>query len=142
VIVLDVNLLLYAYSESATLHREAADWLERQLQASEVVALPWHTTMGFLRLSTDPRMYREPYSMEEASLIIEELFRRANVASLAPGTDHWTIFRGLVRSAQVRSKHVSDAHLAAMTIEHGATLHTTDRDFARFPGLKWKNPLE
>jgi toxin-antitoxin system PIN domain toxin len=142
VIVLDVNVLLYAFSASAPQHARAAAWLEEQLSSAVLVGLPWATIMGFVRISTDPRAYAEPYRVEEAAAIVDGLLERSNVAALSPGSEHWRIFRELLARAQVQSRQVSDAHLAATAMEYEATLCTTDRDFARFPGLKWKNPLE
>jgi toxin-antitoxin system PIN domain toxin len=142
VILLDVNLLLYAYSESAPQHARAQAWLEQALVSEEMVGLPWVAVLGFLRLSTDPRAYATPYSTHEAAEIVDALLARSNVSPVGGGERHWSILLELSRSSGLRSNLVTDAHLAALAIEYGATLYSTDRDFARFPGLKWTNPLE
>jgi hypothetical protein len=104
--------------------------------------LAWATINAFLRVSTNPRAYAHPYTAAEAAQIVSDLLETPTVHILNPGERFWHIFRNLLVEAQVTANLVSDAHLAALAIEHGALLCTTDRDFSRFPGLRWENPLE
>jgi toxin-antitoxin system PIN domain toxin len=103
--------------------------------------LPWQTVSAFLRISTNKKLVGNWYSIEEAAHVVDEWVARPNVRMLSPGDDHWRLFRRMVVEGQASSVLVSDAHLAALTIEYGGVLHTADRDFARFPGLRWMNPL-
>jgi hypothetical protein len=141
VILPDANLLLYAYHPRAEQHEESRAWLEGALSGSELVRLPWLTLWAFLRISTNPRVFEQPLSTAEAAEIVSSWLARPNVGVLEPGERHWEILRRLVDEGQVMGPLVTDAALAALAIEHGATLHTTDRDFSRFSGLKWKNPI-
>lgn len=140
-IVLDANLLLYAHDTTSPFHQRALRWLEETLSGTELVGLSWPTASAFLRISTNPNLPGDRYSCEEAAQALDALLDQPNVRLLAPGEDHWRLFRHLVTEGQARGPLVSDAQLAALTIEHGGVLHTTDRDFARFPGLRWTNPL-
>ena len=141
-ILIDTNLLLYAHNTIDPKHAAARRWLESVLSRPEPLALCWASVLGFLRIATHPTIFAQPKSTTEASLIVSEWLARPNVSILEPTSQHWTILKELLESAQVRGPLVTDAHLAALSIEHGATLCTTDRDFTRFPGLKWMNPIE
>ena len=140
-IVVDANLLLYAYDASSAAHDAARAWLEETLSSSDPVGLPWATLLAFLRISTNPRALTRPLSMAEASAIVDAWLSQPCVTIAEPGERHWEVLAGLLAAGQVRGPLVSDAHLAALAIEHGATLATTDRDFARFDGLRTSNPL-
>src|SRR5579864_3598741 len=140
-ILIDANLLLYAYDESSAEHSAARSWLDKVFSGKEQVWLSWVTIMAFLRISTNLRALRKPLRMPEACEIAAEWLQRPQVSLLNPGERHWQILQELLLHAQVRSQHVADAHLAALAIEHGATLCTHDRDFARFPGLKFTHPI-
>jgi toxin-antitoxin system PIN domain toxin len=141
VILVDTNLLLYAHDNDSLFHAGARDWLEHTV--SEVpVGFAWVTLLAFLRLSTSSRPMRQPYTTAEATSVMEELLQRPNVCVLQPSDGHWGILKKLVSQGQASGNLVMDAHLAALAIEHGALLCTTDRDFSRFPGLRWENPLE
>lgn len=140
-IVLDVNLLLYAYGAASPRHKEARAWLEKVFSSTEPLGLPWQTLAAFIRIVTNPRLPGFRRSPEEAARTVDEWLEQPNVRVLTPGDDHWSIFRRMIVEGQASGPLVSDAQLAALTIEHGGVLHTTDRDFARFPGLRWKNPL-
>jgi toxin-antitoxin system PIN domain toxin len=98
--------------------------------------------LAFLRISTDPRIRKNPFSLTEAASIVAEWLDRPMVTLLNPSERHWEILLGLMKQGQARGPLIMDAHLAALAIEHGATLATTDRDFTRFPGLRILNPLE
>jgi toxin-antitoxin system PIN domain toxin len=139
--LIDANLVLYAFDLSSPHHRAAHRWLSATLSSPEPLALPWATILAFLRLSTDPRLLRRPLTIAEASATVSEWLALPNVSVPSPGDRHWAILSRLLTEGQVRGALVTDAHLAALAIEHGATIATVDRDFARFPGLRFFNPL-
>ena len=140
-ILADANLLLYAYDASSPWHRRARAWLEAALAEAPVFGLSWQTITAFLRISTSPRAYRHPFSPAEAAAIVAGWLEVEPVRILRPGERHWAIFSRFLTDGQARGPLVMDAHLAALAVEHGAVLHTTDLDFSRFPGLKRINPL-
>lgn len=141
-ILVDANLLLYAYHQQAAHHQQARTWLEAILSGAELVRFPSLSLWAFLRITTSPRVFAKPLSAAEAGAAVSSWLAQPNATVLEPGERHWEILGQLMREGQVRGPLVMDAVIAALAIEHGATLHTTDRDFARFPGLKWRNPLE
>lgn len=141
-ILVDANLLLYAYHQQAAHHQRARTWLEATLSGTQLVRFPSLSLWAFLRITTNPRVFAKPLSAAEASAAISSWLAQPIAAVLEPGERHWEILDQLMREGQVKGPLVMDAVIAALAIEHGATLHTTDRDFARFPGLKWRNPLE
>lgn len=141
-ILLDANILLYAYDRASERHRTAAAWLETALSETETVGLSWSVLLAFLRITTSRRILREPLSMAEAASAVSQWLERPNVRVLEPGENHWEILRSLLIEAQVLAGDVMDAHLAALATEHGATVCTRDRDFTRFPGLRTLDPLE
>ena len=140
--LVDANLLLYAHDPRATQHEASRRWLEGVLSGRELVGCAWLTLWAFLRISTNPRVYERPLSIDEAEELLESWLARPMVRVLDPGERHWEILRDLTRSGQSAGPLVMDAALAAIAIEHGATLATTDRDFSRFDGLTWRHPLE
>jgi toxin-antitoxin system PIN domain toxin len=141
VIVLDANLLLYAYDETFAQHRRARAWLEDVFSGDEPVGLPWQTISAFLRIHTDAKLPGNRFTMVEAIQVVEDWMMLPNVHLLSPGKAHWSQFRRMLIDGQVRGPLTTDASLAALTIEYGGVLYTNDRDFARFPGLRWTNPL-
>ncbi len=140
-ILVDANLLLYAYSRASEQHERAKSWLEDALGANQTMLLPWPVILAFLRISTNSRVWPNPFTVAEASAIIGALLSSNHVEIPAPGDRHWRILNGLLSSTQCRGPLITDAHLAALAIEYGATLCTNDRDFSRFPGLKVHYPL-
>jgi hypothetical protein len=142
VILVDANLALYAYNEDSVEHASARAWLEGTLSGDQQVGLPWHTLLAFLRITTNPRLFPRYFSIEESCAIVDEWLQMPQVAILQPGERHWSILQRMLTVGQAAGNLASDAHLAALAIEHGALLCTTDRDFARFPGLRWENPLQ
>ncbi len=140
-ILIDANLLLYAYDPSSPHHEAGRGWLETTFSRQEPVGLAWTTVLAFLRISTSPRPLEHPLSTLEAVAIVSEWLDRPMVTLLSPGEAHWEVLRRFLTEGQAPGLLVMDAHLAALTIEHGATLATTDKDFARFPGLRLLNPL-
>jgi hypothetical protein len=142
VILLDANVLLYAYNARDRKQEVARLWLERALAGREEVRLAWVTILAFLRIGTNPRVFEQPLSIEEAVACVAEWLAQPAVAVIEPGERHWHILSELLPAAQAKANLVMDAHLAALAIEHGATLCSTDRDFTRFPGLRFRDPLE
>lgn len=140
--LLDANVLIYAYDSSSLFHRRAKPWLEDLLSQPETVWVPWNSLLAFLRITTNPRILESPFTIEEAAAIVDEWLALPMVSILEPGARYWTILRQMLPAAQARADLVMDAHLAALAIEHGALLLSTDRDFSRFEGLRWQNPLE
>lgn len=140
-ILIDANLLLYAYHSGAQEHARSRAWFESVLSGSELVRFAWLTLWAFLRISTNPRVFERPLSAAEAGAAVSSWLSQPMVGILEPGDRHWEILATLIGKAQVTGPLVMDAVLAAIAMEHGATLHTTDLDFTRFPGLRWANPL-
>ena len=140
-IVVDVNLLLYAYDDKSTFHDRARSWIEQVFSDTAPVGLPWQTVCAFLRIATNPRLPGQHFSMKEGIATVDQWLMQPNVHLLSPGERHWSVFQQMLVEGQARGPMTTDAQLAALTIEHGGVLHTTDRDFSRFPGLRWVNPL-
>jgi hypothetical protein len=140
-IVLDVNLLIYAYDTTCRDHRKAREWVEQAFSGDEPIGLPWQNISAFLRILTHPGLLDERFTMGQALAIVGEWIEIPNVRTLAPGDSHWALFRDMLIHGDVRGKLTTDAALAALTIAYGGILHTNDRDFSRFPGLRWVNPL-
>jgi toxin-antitoxin system PIN domain toxin len=141
VIVLDTNILLYAYDSSSARHAKAREWVERTLSSGELVGLPWQTAGAFLRIVTNAKLGGQRFTLEEAASVIDLWVEQPNVRLLAPREGYWPVLRQMMTNGQAKGPLMTDAQLAALTIEHGGVLHTTDRDFTRFPGLRWANPL-
>lgn len=140
-ILIDANLLLYAYHPRSEHHERSRKWLESVLSGPGLVRFAWITIWAFLRIGTNPRVFERPLTILEAASHVSSWLALPTVGVLEPGERHWEILRGLLQSGQVSGALVMDAVLAAIAIEHGATLFTSDRDFTRFPGLKTSNPL-
>ena len=140
-ILIDANLLLYAYHPRAQQHDESRAWLEAALSGPDLVRFAWLTLWAFLRIATNPRVFDRPLSTIEAEAAISSWLAQPAAGILEPGERLWDILRSLVRDGQAAGPLVLDAVLAAIALEHGATVCTTDRDFSRFSGLRWTNPL-
>jgi toxin-antitoxin system PIN domain toxin len=140
VIVIDANILLYAHDASSPAHAAAKTWLEQAMAAEQDVRLGVATVLAFARISTDPRVYATPMAPSEAIHIVAGLLERPNVSLVNPSDRHWALFADVAAAGQARGPMLMDAHLAALAIEHGATLATTDRDFRRFAGLRLVDP--
>jgi toxin-antitoxin system PIN domain toxin len=141
VIVIDANLLIYAYDLASADHKKSLAWLENVFSGVEAVGLPWQSISAFLRVITNRRLTGARVAVEQAVHVVEEWLRQPNVQILAPGDQHWSVWRRMILEGCAAGPLVSDAQIAALTIEYGGELYTADRDFARFPGLRWKNPL-
>ena len=140
-ILVDVNLLVYAHATTAPLHNAARTWLNSRLAGPARVGLPWHSLAGFLRIITNARMVSRPVPAIEAWSHVEALLDSPSAWIPQPGDRHRELFGQLLREAGMGGNLVPDAHLAAIAIEHGLTLCSTDGDFARFRDLRWQNPL-
>ena len=140
-IVLDANLLLYAYDSDSDKHAKARAWVEEAFSGASPVGLPWQTLSAFMRIVTNPRLTGKRFTPAEVVEIVDQWVNQPNVRLLGPGDNHWSFLRQMIVDGQVRGPLITDAQLAALTIEYGGVLHTTDRDFSRFPGLRWKNPI-
>jgi toxin-antitoxin system PIN domain toxin len=142
VIVPDVNLLLHAYNASSLVHIEAKAWWEASLSGPESVGLAWVTVLGFIRIGTTLKAAARPLHVREACDHVRSWLARRHVAVLHPGDRHADILFDLLERLGVGGNLTTDAHLAALAIEYQAELYSTDADFARFPGLRWRNPLK
>ncbi len=140
-ILLDANVLIYAFRRDAERHEEYREWLENVLCHKAAVGLADVALAAVIRITTHPKIFAKPSSMDEAFIYTSFLMGQPNVVHVHPGPRHWGIFEQLCRKADARGNLVTDAYLAALAIESGAEMMTTDRDFARFPGLRWRHPL-
>ena len=140
-ILCDANVLLYAYDLHAEHHAVCRTWLVAAMNGDEPVGMPWQTLLAFVRISTNPRAYTQPMSVAAASRIVTTWVDRPQVRIPEPGERYWSLLQALLLGSQVSGPLVTDAALAALAIEQGATLCTTDRDFRRFDGLKLFNPI-
>ena len=140
-ILIDTNLLVYAHIESAIPHKAARTWLDEQLSVAPRVGLPWGSLLGFLRVTTNPRVFARPVPMAVAWKQVLNWLAADPVWVPQPTERHADVLGELLALPSVRGNLVPDAHLAALAIEHGLTLCSTDGDFARFPGLRFLNPL-
>jgi len=141
VIVIDANLLIYSYDVNSAEHQESRSWLEAVLSGTESVGVPWQCICAFIRVVTNRGLAGMRVPLKDAISVVEDWLQSSNVRILLPGEQHWSVFRRMVIEGQASGVLVSDAEIAALTIECGGVLHTADRDFARFPGLRWVNPL-
>lgn len=137
----DVNVLVYAFRDAAPDHRRYRAWLEERLSAQEPVGLSELVLAGMVRVLTHPRVFSPPTPVDRALQFADALRSRPNAVLMAPGPRHWEIFVRLCVAAGAKGNLVADAYHAALAVEHGCEWVTTDRDFARFPGLRWRHPL-
>jgi uncharacterized protein len=142
VILPDVNVLVYAHRMDVPDHDRYLQWLERTVNADTAYGMSDLVLSGFLRVVTHPKVFKTPSSLQDALTYCEQLRGQANCVMVAPGPRHWQIFRRLCEEAATKGNLVPDAFLAAMAIESGCEWITTDRDFSRFKGLRWRHPLE
>lgn len=140
-ILVDANLLVYAHVISAPHHGSARAWLDGRLNGVGMVGLPWPSLLAFARLVSNPRIFERPIAVTEAWSQVESWLDCPVVRVPLPTVRHRAVLAKLLPTTAGRSNLVPDAHLAALAIEHGLTLMSTDGDFARFPGLRWENPI-
>lgn len=137
----DVNLLVHAFNATSPEHAEARAWWEQRLANTEPVCLAWVAILGFVRLTTGRTISANPWRVQDALTKVELWLEQPNVRIVQPTPRHAELCFGFLRTIGAGGNLTTDAHLAALAVEHGCTLYSTDTDFARFPGLKWENPL-
>jgi toxin-antitoxin system PIN domain toxin len=140
-ILLDANILIYAVNEHAPLHRRAKSWLEAAISGTETVGISWNVLIAFLRVTTRPGLFRNPFPLAKAFDLVDAWLEQPSVSIVHPGPRHAIILRELLLPIGTGGNLTSDAHLAALALEHRAELCSADSDFQRFPGLNWRNPL-
>jgi len=140
-ILVDANILLYAEDALHSRHRQAREWWDDQLSGTEIVCLCWSVLSAFIRIGTNTRVFEHPLSLEQALTRVQSWLDQPCARIIRPTERHWTVFKQMLTDGQAVANLVTDAHLAALAIEHGCELASTDSDFARFPNLKWLNPL-
>ena len=141
-ILLDANLLIYAHVSSFPQHARARSWLDTQLSGGGPVGLPWASLLAFMRIVTNPRVFERPEAVLEAWRQVGAWLDVEAVWIPEPAERHREVLGSLLHVDGMQANLVPDAHLAALAIEHGLVLCSTDGDFARFPGLRWQNPLQ
>ena len=141
-ILVDANLLIYAVDRDSAHHARAKRWLEAALSGAEWVGLPWIAVLAFLRIATHAGVMRKPLAAEDAIDYVDGWLRQPFVKPIGPGEQHWPILRNLLQASGAAGNLTSDAHLAALAIEHGCTIASTDNDFRRFAGVTHLNPLK
>ncbi|GGL35079.1 type II toxin-antitoxin system VapC family toxin [Planomonospora sp. ID91781] len=139
--IVDANVLLYAVDSGSSFHEASKSWLERALNGSSRVGLPWNSLCAFVRISTHPRASADPLGVEEAWGFVQDWLDAEAVWIPGPTARHAEVLRDLLVEGDLRGNLVTDAHLAALAIEHGVGVCSFDSDFARFPKLEWVNPL-
>lgn len=139
--LLDVNLLLYAHNGAAPQHERIRPWFTDAMSGTETVALPWYSLCGFVRLATHRSVMADPLTADQALDYVEGWLQQPCATVVHPTYRHAAVLRDLLRAVGTAGNRVPDAHLAALAIEHGATLCSADEDFGRFPGLVWSDPL-
>lgn len=139
--LLDVNVLVFAFREDADRHEEYQTWLDDLINGDSVFGLSEQALTGFVRISTHPKIFKKPSTLEEAFGFARALRTHPHSRLVRPTESHWSLFTELCRAADARGNLVTDAWFAALAIESGCTWITTDRDFAYFPGLCWQHPL-
>jgi len=137
----DINLLIYAHNVRSPQHAKAVQWWNACLQGNEGVALAWVVILGFVRIATHPKVFASPMPVEGALGRVEEWLALPHVYLVHPSANHFQTWAGMLKQLGTAADLTTDAHIAALAMERGLVLHTTDADFSRFPGLKWKNPL-
>lgn len=140
-VLIDVNVLVYAHRLESANHPAFRQWLEDLINSDQAYGMAELVLAGFIRIMTHPKIFRFPTPLETALRYALELRSRSNCVIVAPGLRHWEIFEHLCRAAGAKANLVPAAYLAALAIESGSEWITTDRDYARFPGLRWRHPL-
>ena len=140
-ILVDANLLIYAYTPSAIEHEQARDWLDDRLSSAQRVGLPWESVVAFLRVVTHPRLATRPVRAQDAWRQVEQWLESPMSWVPLPTDRHAETLGTLLSLTGASGHHVHDAQLAALALQHGLLLCSTDRDFARYPGVRWENPL-
>jgi len=139
--IVDANLIIWAHHKQFPRHEESRQWWARLLTQVPLVGIPWPTLLSFVRISTHPRALERPLDVDQAWQLVESWLDRPNVWVPVPTDRHREIFAMLLVGSSAAGNHVPDAHLAALAIEWGLELQSADRDFARYAGLRWRDPL-
>ena len=140
-ILIDANLLLFAYDTTSAFHKPAKAWLEEVLSGHSPVGFSWSTLLAFLRISTNPRAFKRPLTSTAAIEIVSDWVGQPVVDIIGPGERYWELLARLIQQGQASGPIIMDAALAALSVEHGAVLYTHDRDFEKFPGVEVRYPL-
>jgi uncharacterized protein len=140
-ILIDANLLIYAVNSTLAQHPAAKTWWESVLAGSETVGIPWIVILAFLRICTNARVFPAPLTPNAALDYVGEWLDLPLVQAVGPGRNHWPILRNLLSQTGAGGNLTTDAHIAALALEHGCTLYSADNDFKRFPGIRHVNPL-
>ena len=141
-ILVDANILLYAEDQLNPLNEKARQWWDSQLSGTTPVCLCWDTIGAFVRIGTNKRIFENPLAINEAISRVQTWLDQPCVRIVAPTERHWSVFKKMLLEGQAAANLVPDAHLASLAVELGCELYSTDSDFSRFPGIKWKNPLK
>ena len=139
--IVDLNIVLYAVNSDAAQHERAREWWESAVNDEDIIGLAWVVLLGFLRLSTNPRVFPRPLAPDVAAATLDAWLARDNVRVVREKDDHWERLKPLLSGTGTAGNLTTDAHLAALALSHDAVLVSTDTDFARFKGLRWENPL-
>ena len=140
-ILVDANILLHAEDSLSPRHRQARAWWDTRLSGTDPVCLCWDVLSAFIRISTNPRAFERPLSLEHSLARVRSWLDQPCVRIIQPTGRHWAVFKQMLTDGQAVANLVTDGHLAALAVEHGCELVSTDSDFARFPTLRWRNPL-
>jgi len=141
VILVDANLLIYAIDSDSTHHKNARRWLEDVLSGTTPVGLAWVVILAFLRITTRTGILKRPLAPEQALEFMDAWLAQPYVQAIGPGEGHWALLRQLLKTAGTAGNLTSDAHLAAMALERGCDVYSTDGDFGRFTGVRHVNPI-
>lgn len=139
--IVDLNVLLYAVNSDAVEHERARTWWEHAVNDEDTLGLAWVVLLGFLRLSTNPRVFPRPLAPDVAAAMLDAWLARDNVRVVREKDEHWETLKALLGGTGTAANLTTDAHLAALALSHDAVLVSTDTDFSRFKGLRWENPL-
>ncbi len=140
-ILVDANILLYAQDSLNPQHSKARRWWDEQLSGKQSVCLCWTVLSAFIRIGTNQRVFENPLTLEQAIACVQSWLDQPCVRIVRPTDKHWSIFQQMLLDGKALANLVTDAHLAALAVEHGCELASTDADFARFPKLNWRNPI-
>lgn len=140
-ILIDANLLIYAYDSQSERHNKARRWVEEKLSGAEPVRFAWMTLLAFLRITTSTRILMRPLTVQKSKEVVSSWLEQPQVDILSPTERHWEIMGRMMSDGQAGGELVMDAHLAALAVEHGSVLCSCDKDFSRFDKLNWIDPL-
>lgn len=140
-ILIDANILIYAINQDAPLHKQAKNWWENVLSGSHIIGIPWVVALAFLRITTNPRVFPQPLTTQQAIAYLDEWLEQPITRLVAPGDKHWSILRNLLLQTGTAGNLTTDAHIAALALEQGYCVYSSDNDFKRFAGIRHVNPL-